>query len=415
MLDDSLTKVIDSAREKNFYRRVLSQGGFELDGNIDEETFKHFPIISKDDLNRFANEMKESKELKVNRTGTKRVRTSGSTGKFTEIYWYLDEYNQSNIEIWRMRNKWYGIKPSSKCVSFNSMMYLGNRIEKPEKIKYYTRAMLGFSKYWLEDSDFILYSQEMEKFRPEWMLIQPSTCLRMLEAFDSNEITLCDSIRYIELAGETLTQEMEEYIRDKTKVNVANMYGANEVGSIAYECPEHKMHILEDNVFLETVLNEGREEAVVTGKKNTLMPVIRYNLQDVITINKKMHCSCGLCSDIVEKVSGRVSKDIVIRGKRLSPYIFIYVVESVNDMLNHPILQYQTIVNRNRGSITLDITIKQQFYNWGETIRNELCKKMKESINSNEILVEVNVTEKVMTGGEKKFQMFIVKEGMDNE
>lgn len=415
VFDDNVIKRVRNTENIEFYQYLYKKEGIDINNIVDEKSFKKLPIINKEGLNKLAESIKNSRTIKERRLDIQRVRTSGSTGKFTEIYWIRDEYQKANIEIWRLRSRWYGIKPSSKCVSFSSMIFLGNRIGNAERIKYFGNSLLSFSKYWLEDEDFVMYGQEMEKYRPEWMLLQPSTCLRMIEAFEKYNIKLCDSVRYIELNGEAVTRDVEEYIREKTKVIVANMYGANEVGAIAYECPEHELHILEDNVYFETINEEDKTEILVTSKKNSLMPVIRYNLQDVIKVKRNFHCSCGCSSEVIDSISGRACETITINGRILSPHVFLYVVESVNDTLNHPILQYQLIVEEGRRKITLCIVVKPEFASWKNTIKNELQNKARDCINDKWFSIEIEFVDNVITDGNNKFKMFVFKDGNTDE
>lgn len=415
MFDDNVLKIIRKTESIEYFQKLYQKEGIDVLSVKDEESFKRLPIICKEDLNTLAEVIKNSRVIKERKLDIQRVRTSGSTGKFTEIYWIRDDYHKANIEIWRLRNRWYGIKPSSRCINFTSMVFLGNRIGKAERIKYFANALLSFSKYWLEDDDFALYAQEMEKFRPEWMILQPSTCLRMIEAFEKYGIPLCDSIRYIELNGEAVTPNVEKYIREKTKVTVANMYGANEVGSIAYECPKHELHVLEDNVYFETVEIDGKTEVVVTSKKNTLTPVVRYNLQDVVRMKKGYKCTCGCSSEVIDNISGRACDNITVNGRTLSPHIFLYVVESVNDILNHPILQYQLIVEEKLKKIILSIVVKPEYTNWKDTIKKELQNKVKDCISDEWFSIEIAFVDNVIARGDQKFKMFVFKDGNENE
>ena len=204
-----------------------------------------FPILTKSILQNNLNDILVDKyhnaHIKILRT----VRTTGSTGKITELYWNEDEYNASNIELWRLRFKWYGILPTSKQVVFNSMMYNGSRIKYPPKINYYgNKKILGLSKFHMDDSQLKIYLNEMEFFEPEWMMVQTSILVRILEFLQKYNLKLPNSIRYIELNGEMTPQSTRERFDTFFKIPIADMYGATEVNAIAYECPFHNKHIL---------------------------------------------------------------------------------------------------------------------------------------------------------------------------
>lgn len=61
------------------------------------------------------------------------ARTSGSTGKYMEIYWKTDDYRRSMLPLWYYRNRYYGIKPNDRlCLRSIIIHILGNAY-----VKYY--------------------------------------------------------------------------------------------------------------------------------------------------------------------------------------------------------------------------------------------------------------------------------------
>lgn len=325
-MNKSLEKIVKIANNTAYYHSIFKEKN--VIGGLTEQSFQSIPITNKSDFEASNISLLDFQHFVEKKHIIKTYRTSGSTGKFTEIYWLNDDFYKSNLSLWRLRYKWYGILPNSKCVSFNSSIYNGNRVERAERIKYYTKYLIGFSKFWMNDQDFIDYFAEMERYNPEWLLIQPSTCLRLIEVKKKYGLKLCPSIRYVELNGELAVLELEEYVREELGITVANMYGATEVNAIAFECPFHHMHVISDNVYLEDVIIDNNHHAIVTSLTNTIMPIIRYDLNDEIELSEKeTECECGLKSPIVTVIKGRVTENIRYGQNCISPYVIIHAIE----------------------------------------------------------------------------------------
>ncbi len=60
-------------------------------------------------------------------------------------------------------------------------------------------------------------------------------------------------LKYIELTGERITGEAKSAIADFFRCKVADQYGCYESNSIAYECPYGGLHVMTENVYVETV------------------------------------------------------------------------------------------------------------------------------------------------------------------
>lgn len=52
-------------------------------------------------------------------------RTSGSTGKYLDIYWDKADYNYSMLPLWFYRYKYYGIMPNDKLCYFYTARDVG--------------------------------------------------------------------------------------------------------------------------------------------------------------------------------------------------------------------------------------------------------------------------------------------------
>jgi phenylacetate-CoA ligase len=112
-------------------------------------------------------------------------------------------------------------------------------------------------------------------------------------------------------AAMTLHDWQRTVIEDAFGVPVTNRYGCEEVSLIACECEEHRgLHLNADGVYCEVIpderLNAGPNAGrlLVTDLTNRAMPLIRYQVGDVVVASDRV-CPCGRGLPLIESVVGR--------------------------------------------------------------------------------------------------------------
>jgi phenylacetate-CoA ligase len=87
-----------------------------------------------------------------------------------------------------------------------------------------------------------------------------------------------------------------------------NRYGCEETSLIASECERHNgLHVNSDGVYAEVPANG---KLLVTDLSNLAMPLIRYQIGDVVTGSGRA-CPCGRGLPVLEKVEGREADYVV--------------------------------------------------------------------------------------------------------
>lgn len=314
-----------------------------------------------------------------------KARTSGSTGHYLQIVWSVSDYHQSMMELWLKRIKYYNIRPDNKLAYFftdnrfnNSNMYVRKKQE------------LGISKAGLLPDLIDEAYRYIVEWNPEWMLLQPSTAVILAEYIKRNHAKLPDQLRYIEFSGEVLTDDVRQITEKVFNCKTADQYGANEVNSIAYECPCGSKHIMTSNVYVEIVDDEGNilsdsvtpgecvksGRIILTSLTNKAMPFIRYDIGDVGRIVWKK-CMCGNRQPVLELEGGRCNDYIYINDtERINPYIFVSIFDKVNVVLEGAILQF-SIVQNNYDEFTITL------YTDGDFSNDEISEVFMECIDNN--------------------------------
>lgn len=111
--------------------------------------------------------------------------------------------------------------------------------------------------------------------------------------------------------GEIVTPEARKACRDVWGAPVADVYSTQEVGIIAFQCPEHEHYLVQaEGVFVEVLDDDGRSCApgdvgrvVVTPLHNFSMPLIRYEIGDFAEVGAPCDSRRGL--PVLRRVLGR--------------------------------------------------------------------------------------------------------------
>ena len=129
--------------------------------------------------------------------------------------------------------------------------------------------------------------------------------------------------------GETLPPWLREKCREVWGVPMVDNYSAEEMGTIAHQCPETTgLHVQAENVLLEVLDRDGAPcrpgetgRVVVTALHNFATPFIREELGDLATLGHS--CACGRGLPPLERVLGRERNLVVLpTGETVFPELY---------------------------------------------------------------------------------------------
>jgi phenylacetate-CoA ligase len=115
-------------------------------------------------------------------------------------------------------------------------------------------------------------------------------------------------------SAEPLSDENRALIQQAFGVPPRNNYGCSEGGVMGYECNRGRMHINADWVIFEPVdanhnpvpAGQLSDRTLITNLANRVMPIIRYELGDRVTLLPEK-CDCGITLPLI-KVEGRTDE-----------------------------------------------------------------------------------------------------------
>lgn len=307
-----------------FYRKFYKEFIIKYK-KITIENFHLLPLVVKTDIQNSKDDFYGDcyeKSIKL-------LRTSGSTGMPLCISWPSKLFTESNFHLWLLRYKWYNIQPKDKFCTFHSVSvgYEGSIYQ--EVLIQENGRVMSLGRRLFDDRTIEQYLKYIEEFRPVWIQGAISVIQRLYAYMKVNNKKFT-SIKYIELNGEYVDPSIQNELQNYYNINVANLYGAVEFNGIALSCPYGKLHVIQDNVYVENIDKDNRiPKLVITGLVNKYMPLIRYDIGDSgkTTISE---CKCG-CKTELSLMKGRVHElKQLMNQDVLDPTIFQNIVFDIN-------------------------------------------------------------------------------------
>lgn len=314
---------------------VLDNPFYNNDLYLKAHKLEDFPVLEKKDVIWHLN------NCNLKGDGYRTFYTSGSTGTPLKITWKNSDYIRSIAGLWRWRYK-YGITTRDCCLTCHSSLLLNGDLSA-EPIYIYDNY-LSFSKLYFFNDKIGDYINYIRIFQPKWIYAQPSFVYQLAICLKEFAPDLLLQFRYVELVGEMVDPMVKEQIQSLfSSATVTVMYGMQEFNNVMIE-ENNLMVACADNVFIEILDDnnmpckiEEEGNIVVTGLKNTLMPLVRYNTQDM---GKKV-IARGKEYFIITK--GRANDWFEYKGVLYDGSIFFNVITKYNLLHLKQISKFQVI------------------------------------------------------------------------
>jgi phenylacetate-CoA ligase len=132
-------------------------------------------------------------------------------------------------------------------------------------------------------------------------------------------------VKRASFAAEPLQPSLRQRFETEYGIDTFQMYGATEVGDVAYECSEKKGWHLCEEVIVEIVdpatgmhVNPGELGEVVVTRLNHIFFLLRFGTGDLSSIIEEP-CPCGRTSLRLAGIAGRVGDAVKVRGMFVAP------------------------------------------------------------------------------------------------
>lgn len=307
-----------AVRNVPYYKRTLGPYEPRFREMLDRLDLSELPLITKDLIR------KHYQELQANNPGHSRSReshTSGSSG--TPMQFLLDRSSDTNhfAAIWRVLN-WTGYKFGNRFACINTTM----ETETEQLFVYdFKQNCLNFPFVNLKKDNIKKCVTRLKKFNPVVIKSYPSALA--LFSHWLREVGIRDyRPKAVLTCAETLLDHQKKIISEVLECPIFDFYNQNERACLFSTCGEGRYHIHEEYSFVELLNSESlpaapgeSAEIITTGFHNFVMPLIRYQTNDLAVIDEGNPCECGRTYKTVERVIGRIEDMIVTpRGRHVS-------------------------------------------------------------------------------------------------
>ena len=318
---ERLRALVAGARERApYWRSVMDEAGIRPDDIRSLHDIRRFPLLEKSTI-------RDRREEMVRRDAGHRLRlqrTSGSTNE--ALQFYTNEVREAHINAARMRgHEWIGVRRGEK-----EMYFWGSPIElsRQDRVKrlrdWFVNDGLtnGFE---ITPERVAAYSERWMRWRPRLLFGYPCSFVLMVTMARSRDIDLSRlagrGLKAICTTSEMLTDVDRELIAEAFGVPVFDSYGLREGGLIGHECDRGTMHVVDEQLLLETIdpatldPTDGEGELVLTNLVADAMPVIRYRTGDMVTLSDEP-CPCGRALSRVKVSGGRIADFVIVADGR---------------------------------------------------------------------------------------------------
>jgi phenylacetate-CoA ligase len=388
--DNSFLKLLKYANSVPLYQKKFKDSNININNIRGFENIENFPIISRDDINAHYPSGIIASGLEKNSI---LVSTSGSTRSPVSLY--LDQFTLLKaLTLYARELKNYGLNWRKSRISL-----IANFYSETAPTQYFVSGSspafksfsFAFSTNNIQqvncDDELLNIVKDVDSFKPECIMGFPGP-IRHLALMREKGLGQNINPKVIISSGGVLDSYEKKHISEVFNCKVFDIYSANEVGPVSFECEEGNYHIHSDVVNVEAIDKKGNLKD--KGKEGLLAitrtygrgtPLIRYTgMGDIISL-KEGQCSCGLNTELMNAVHGRVKESIVLPSDKL-----VYP-RDLMDIPGHVMRELKTnkihqlqVIQKSINKIEVLIIIDEENRNVGPTLEKffeELKKKYK--------------------------------------
>jgi len=147
-------------------------------------------------------------------------------------------------------------------------------------------------------------------------------------------------------SSEPMYEHQREAVAAFVRAPLRGLYGCAERIVSAAECASGALHLSLIDGYVEGQFGgeRGTGPAVMTGLLNRAMPLIRYELGDMITFRHGFSCACGRTLPVLDPVVTKAEDAVVTRsGRVISPSLLTWAFKDLSGVRSSQIVQHDDL------------------------------------------------------------------------
>ena len=349
----------------------------------------------RDQLERLCSEAFSQKHRIKNATG-------GSTGTPLTFYQDRNYWNQRNLSVYYF-DRWAGWNfGEPQLIIWGSPADLKGDEHWKHRLNNLWRNQYWLNGFHLTDTAMQATFSEMNRCHPHTILAYPSSLYRFATFLSKNGLIPRWQLKGIITSAEMLHQHYRALAEDVFRTKVYNRYGGREVGLIAMECAEGRMHINCRDIYLEIDSSNPYTEPgeiLISQLNNYAMPFIRYRIGDIGRLSDEV-CPCGNQLPILAELLGRTTA--TFRTKTGTLIHGGYFTQQFYNVIG--VNQFQ-LIQETFERCVLKLVINAQ---WQETTGDLLVQKIQDTLGR-DVAVTVEFVEDIPLPASGKREFTISK------
>ncbi len=369
-----------AAQQIPFYRERLAQTGWRPNALIETAQFRRIPILQRAEAMALGEDLR-ALVIPPEHGEVKSGSTSGSTGRALR-FWNTEPYRRLQYAFHLRLYLWH--RWDFQAANAGIRVDRQRTAEAPEGKTFpswgdWLGEIYPTGPYYMLSARTDVEKQLdwLQLRRPSYLQSYPSILSELLARAEEQSRDL-SFLRGISSLGELVTPTLRQKVRTITGRSLVDVYSAQEMGSLALQCPNHEhYHVQAENVVLEVLDESGRPcrpgeigRVVVTSLHNFAAPLIRYEIGDYAEVGEP--CDCGRHTPVLKRILGRARNMLKIPdGRTVWPHFGTAALHRCA-----PIRQFQ-VAQRSLHEIELKIVMEGELSQAAEAeLKSILCQSL---------------------------------------
>ncbi len=324
--------------------------------------------------------------------------TGGSTGEPLTFYQDRNYWNQRNLSVYYF-DRWAGWDfGEPQLIIWGALADLEGDEHWKYQLNNFWRNHYWLNGFHLTDATMRTTFHQMDRSHPQTILTYPSSLYQFARFIFENGLKPRWDLKGIISSAEMLHSHYRDLAETVFSTKVYNRYGGREVGLIAMECKEGRMHINCRDIYLEIDSPDPYTEPgdiLITQLNNYAMPFIRYRIGDIGRLSDEA-CSCGNQLPVLAELLGRSTATFRTRtGTLIHAGYFTQQFYNVRG-----VAQFQLIQETLKHCV-LKVVINSQ---WTKEARRYMVQKIQGALGA-DVIVTVKFVKEIPlpTSGKREF------------